>query len=147
MLAKTQAMSFMKKIKTYSELIQYNSFNDRLNYLALNGFVGDATFGFDRYINQQFYTSKEWKDIRRDIIIRDNGCDLGVFGCEINTNFLVHHINPIEPSDIIHNELWIFDPEFLITTTKDTHNAIHYGSEIRQKYCFVERSIGDTALW
>lgn len=140
-------MIIMKKFKSYSELIQYSTFDDRLKYLTLNGSIGDTTFGFDRYINQQFYSSKEWKDIRREVIIRDNGCDLGVFGCEINTNFLVHHINPIDASDIIHNDLSIFDPEFLITTTKETHNTIHYGSELKPKYFFVERSTGDTALW
>jgi hypothetical protein len=134
-------------IKTYSELTRFYTFEDRLEYLFLPGMVGESTFGFDRYINQKFYTSKEWKDIRHYVIVRDEGCDLGIPGYEINGSVVIHHINPMASDDIVHGESWILDPEYLITTTKDTHNAIHYGNRsiIRPKY--VERFPGDTKLW
>jgi hypothetical protein len=137
----------MARIRTYSELRREESFEDRYEYLRLEGVVGRATFGFDRWVNQQFYQSREWKTLRHDIIIRDNGCDLGVRGYEIQGAPLIHHINPISTDDISHGLDWILDPEFLITTTHDTHNAIHYGdrSLIRQPY--VPRSPGDTKLW
>src|SRR4029077_17660175 len=115
------------KIRRYSELRRLITFEERFEYLKLNGEVGQSTFGFDRYINQQFYTSYEWKQARQSVIIRDNGCDLGIFGYEINGAMLIHHINPMIPDDIIHGEDWIFNPDYLITTTKNTHNAIHYG--------------------
>ena len=134
-------------IKTYSELTRFYTFEDRLEYLFLPGMVGESTFGFDRYINQKFYTSKEWKDIREYVIVRDEGCDLGVPGYEINGALVIHHINPMESDDIVHGESWILDPEYLITTTKDTHNAIHYGNRSILKKKYVERFPGDTKLW
>lgn len=134
-------------IKKYSDLQSLYSFADRFEYLMLPGIVGDSTFGFDRYINQKFYSSREWKEIRNYVILRDEGCDLGVPGYEINDGIIIHHINPMVSDDIVHGESWILDPEYLITTTKETHNAIHYGnmSVIKQKY--VERFPGDTKLW
>lgn len=135
------------KTRTYSELLQYDTFEDRFDYLCLGGTVGRSTFGFDRYINQGFYRSAQWKQIRNYVIVRDEGCDLGVLGYEIHTNLLVHHINPMISDDIVHGEEWILDPEFLITTTHDTHNAIHYGDRSLLAQPFVERARGDTKLW
>src|SRR6516162_3949723 len=129
----------MTEIKSYSELIQRSTFEDRLKYLMLHGRVGSATFGFDRHINQKFYTSYEWKLARDIVISRDNGCDLGVPGYEIHGNLLIHHINPMGVDDIIHGEDWIFDPEFLITTTQNTHNAIHFSDMSLITRPFVER--------
>ena len=119
-----------KIIKSYSELIRIPTFEERFEYLSLDGKVGEDTFGYDRWLNQVFYSSKEWRDFRRDIIIRDNGCDLGVEGYEIFGKIIVHHMNPITLDDIMHDRDWIFDPEFLITTVHNTHNAIHYGDMI-----------------
>lgn len=135
------------RTRTYSELRRLETFDERFEYLKLGGSVGHATFGFDRWINQQFYTSREWKQARRDVIIRDNGCDLGVRGYEIQGVVLVHHINPLESGDIIHGEEWILNPDYLITTTHDTHNAIHYGDRSLLPVPFVERKPGDTKLW
>lgn len=134
-------------IKTYSELSKLQTFDDRFDYLRLGGSVGQATFGFDRYINQQFYTSRQWKDVRNHVIVRDNGCDLGVIGYEIHVGILIHHINPMVPDDIIHAEEWILDPDFLITTTHNTHNAIHYGDKSLIPKVVTERTPGDTKLW
>ena len=133
--------------KTYTELSRYLSFEDRFEYLRLHGDVGRSTFGFDRYINQQFYRSREWKTSRDVVISRDEGCDLGVPGYEINGELLVHHINPIVVDDIVHGEEWIFDPEFLITTTHTTHNAIHYSDASLLPRIVVARQAGDTKLW
>lgn len=135
------------KIRTYSELIQLSTYEDRFNYLVLGGQVGTETFGFDRWINQNFYTSSEWRKVRRDVIVRDQGRDLGIEGFEINGGVLVHHMNPMSPDDIIHNNLDILDPEFLITTCNDTHNAIHFGDHTKLRTPYVERSPGDTKLW
>lgn len=133
--------------KRYSELIRFPTFEERYEYLRLYGTVGYDTFGFDRYINQGFYTSKEWKSARQEVLIRDNGCDLGVPGYEISGSALVHHLNPMVASDISHGDDWIIDPEFLITTTQLTHNAIHYGDASLLKKPFIPRSPGDTRLW
>lgn len=133
--------------RSYSELCRIETFEERFDYLKLGGEVGHATFGFDRWINQAFYTSQEWKSIRHHVILRDNGCDLGIRGYEINGALLIHHINPMESDDIIHGESWILDPEFLITTTQTTHNAIHYGDRSLLSVKFVERKPGDTKLW
>lgn len=135
------------QIKTYSEMVRYGTHIERFRYLKLEGMVGSSTFGFDRWINQKFYRSREWKDVRNHVISRDRGCDLGCEGYEIFTNLLIHHINPMLPHDIIHGDSWILDPEFLITTTHDTHNAIHYGDERQLRRPFVERKRGDTKLW
>lgn len=134
-------------IRTYRELKRIDGFLERFKYLSLRGQVGEATFGFDRYINQQFYRSREWKQIRQHVIARDNGCDLGVEGYEIHSRLLIHHINPLSPDDIVQGDDWILNPKFLITTTHDTHNAIHYGDERLLPQLFVPRQRGDTRLW
>lgn len=133
--------------KTYSEMLQHSTFEDRLSYLALNGSVGIDTFGFDRYMNQRFYKSREWRRLRNDIILRDNGCDLGVDGYEIFGKVLIHHINPIGPDDIKHSTDLLFDPDNLICVTHETHNAIHYGGNPSIPKLSVERHRGDTKLW
>lgn len=133
-------------IRTYSELILADTFQDRFDYLKLDGNVGFETFGFDRHLNQQFYASREWKQIRTHVISRDNGCDLGVPGYEIAHGLLIHHINPMTPHDIVHGEEWIIDPEYLITTSKRTHNAIHFGDDISPAGV-LQRAPGDTKLW
>lgn len=137
----------MKKSKSYSEMVQFSTFEDRYSYLRLGGGVGVSTFGFDRYINQTFYTSYEWRSIRRDVILRDNGCDLGIPGYEIHHGLLVHHINPMEVDHIVDYEEWILNPEYLITTSQKTHNAIHYGDRSLLPKPFVPRAYGDTKLW
>jgi hypothetical protein len=134
-------------IRTYSELRRLDEFEERYKYLALRGGVGVSTFGFDRYINQQFYTSREWRQLRHHIISRDVGCDLGIDGYEIHSGLIVHHMNPMSADDISHGESSNFDPEFLITTTHRTHNAIHYGDEKLLPKLHVARKRGDTKLW
>ena len=133
--------------RCYRELSQYTSFEDRFAYLSLSGVVGETTFGFDRAINQKFYRSYEWKQVRDYVIVRDNACDLGVSGYDITGEILIHHVNPMNVDDIIHAEEWILDPEYLITTTHRTHNAIHYGDASLLPRVYVERSPGDTKLW
>lgn len=137
----------MNTKKVYSRLRTFPSFEDRFEYLKLGGVVGQATFGYDRYLNQMFYKSSEWKRIRDFVISRDFGCDLGIPGYEIHTELLVHHMNPINSDNIIHDREEILDPEFLITTTQTTHNAIHYGDRSLLTLPFVERRPGDTKLW
>lgn len=137
----------MTIFRSYSELRNIVTFEERFDYLRLDGAVGRSTFGFDRYINQRFYQSYEWKRARRDVIIRDNGCDLGIPGYEIYVEILIHHMNPMSADDIIHGESWIFDPEYLITTTQNTHNAIHFGNENGLPRVVLERSPNDTKLW
>lgn len=116
-------------MRTYSELMTLPTFEERFEYLKLDGQVGEDTFGFDRYLNQRFYRSEEWKQVRREVIVRDNGCDLAIPDREIFGRIIVHHMNPISVSDIDGNEKYILDPEFLITTFKLTHDAIHFGDE------------------
>lgn len=135
------------RIRTYSELRQLPTFMERFKYLALHGAVGDATFGFDRWMNQKFYTSYEWRQLRHRIIVRDEGCDLGVEGHEIHSRLVIHHMNPVTVDDLKHGNLDILDPRFLITTMHDTHNAIHFGDERLLPRPFVERRPGDTKLW
>lgn len=135
------------KIRSYSELCRIETFEDRFKYLSLRGQVGSTTFGFDRYINQDFYHSKQWADIRHHIIARDAGCDLGVNGYEIYDRVIIHHMNPMRVDDIVEGSSDILDPEFLITTTHRTHNAIHYGDEKLLPRRLVERRPGDTRLW
>lgn len=139
----------MKKmiIRTYSELITLPTFEDRYRYLQLNGEVGKDTFGFDRYINQQFYRSKEWQRIRDEVIIRDNAYDLGMEGYEIHGRIYVHHMNPIMVRDIQSNSDYLMNPEFLICTTHRTHNAIHYGDENLLARAPIERTKNDTCPW
>lgn len=133
--------------KTYSELIKRDTLLGRFNYLKLGGQVGRETFGFDRYLNQGFYTSVEWKNVRQYVIARDLGCDLGVEGHEIHGRILVHHMNPVIVEDIKHSNEDILNPDYLITTTHQTHNAIHYGNERLLPRPFIERMPGDTKLW
>lgn len=137
----------MSRIRNYRELSRLDTFEDRYQYLKLNGIVGESTFGFDRWINQEFYQSWEWRRIRNEVTVRDNGCDLGVPGYEIYINLLVHHMNPVTMKDIEHGEEWILDPNFLITTSRRTHNAIHYGDESLLPRSPVVRKSGDTTLW
>ena len=134
-------------IKTYAELIQLDTFKDRFEYLKLNGRVGEETFGFDRYINQIFYQSQEWKRIRDKVIIRDNGCDLGFDGYEIRGKIMIHHMNPISIEDIRTSSDFLLNPEYLICTTHATHNAIHYGDENLLGMSLVERRKNDTCPW
>lgn len=140
-------MSSKRRDRSYTELRRNVTFEERFAYLSLGGEVGQATFGFDRWINQHFYRSREWKQARNFVILRDEGCDLGVPGYEIRANLLVHHMNPILPEDLQQGESWILDPEYLITTTHRTHNAIHYGDESLLPRAAVERRPGDTKLW
>jgi hypothetical protein len=115
--------------------------------LALKGRVGQATFGFNRWINQDFYTSREWRQARDGIIVRDNGCDLGIDGYEIHKGLYIHHLNPITAEQIEAGEDCLFDPNNLITVAHRTHNAIHYGDESLLPTPLVERRAGDTKLW
>ena len=134
-------------IKTYSELILLPTFEERFKYLQLNGRVGDDTFGFDRYINQNFYKSAEWKRIRDQIIIRDNGCDLALEGYEIYGRILIHHMNPITVKDVELSTEYLMNPEYLICVTHNTHNAIHYGDEKLLMKDPVVRIKNDTCPW
>lgn len=134
-------------IRSYSDLRRLSTFEERFEYLLLGGQVGYATFGFDRHINQKFYSSFEWKRVRDEVIVRDNGSDLGIPGYEIYGNLLIHHMNPMSVDDILHGEEWILNPEYLITTTHNTHNAIHYGIQKLHPKVVTERNPGDTKLW
>ena len=137
----------MKNIKTYSELITIPTFEERFEYLKLDGQVGVETFGFNRYLNQIFYKSDEWLSIRDYVITRDNGCDLGMEGYEIYGRILIHHINPITKDDIIQRSRILLDPENLITTVKRTHDAIHYGDSNLLMRAPIERRKNDTCPW
>jgi len=134
-------------IRSYSKLVRLNSFEERYEYLRLNGSVGKETFGFDRYMNQQFYRSTQWKNIRNHVIARDLGLDLAMAGYEIFDKIIIHHMNPMSVNDLIHGEEDILNPEFLISTTHKTHNAIHYGDKTLLALPFVERKYNDTKLW
>lgn len=134
-------------IRAYSELAKLRTFEDRFRYLQLNGEVGKDTFGFDRYLNQVFYRSYEWRSLRDKIILRDNGCDLGIEGYELHSRIIIHHMNPISIDDILRQTDWLLNPEYLITTTHNTHNAIHYGDEKLLIGAPVERSRNDTCPW
>lgn len=135
------------KIRTYSELMRLGTFEQRYEYLALRGQVGEMTFGFDRYMNQQFYTSREWRSVRNEVIVRDNGCDLGIEGYEIYKGLYIHHMNPMTADDIKHGNPDILEPEYLITCTHQTHNAIHYGDKSLLNVPREPRRPGDTKLW
>lgn len=137
----------MTNIKTYSELITIPTFEERFKYLRLDGSVGEQTFGFDRYINQVFYQSYEWKKVRDAVIIRDNGCDLGVEGHDIRGKILIHHMNPITVKDIETCSDFLLNPEYLISTMHLTHNAIHYGDESLLPKGPIERKKYDTCPW
>lgn len=135
------------RIRRYHDLLDLDTFESRMDYLRLGGGVGRSTFGFDRHINQQFYTSYEWKHVRNVVIIRDNGCDLGIPGYEIHAELLIHHMNPMNVDDLINHEEWVLDPDFLITTTHKTHNAIHYGGRTSYPKVVAERTPNDTKVW
>jgi hypothetical protein len=137
----------MTLIRRYSELRQLEMFEERYRYLRLTGVLGERTFGFDRWINQRFYKSQEWISVRNEVIIRDEGCDLGIPGYEIHSGLLVHHMNPITLKDLEDGLDWIINPEFLITTSLQTHNAIHYGDESLLPRGPIVRTAGDTTLW
>jgi hypothetical protein len=135
------------RIRSYSELVRLETFEEKFEYLRLDGQVGNVTFGFDRWLNQQFYTSREWRQVRQEVIVRDWGCDLGVDGYEVHARLVIHHMNPMVSSDIVGGESDILDPEFLISTAHLTHNAIHYGNASLLPRPAVERRPGDTKLW
>ena len=134
-------------IRTYSELILLPTFEERFKYLQLNGRVGDDTFGFDRYINQNFYRSAEWKRIRDLVIMRDNGCDLALEGYEIYGRILIHHMNPITVKDVELSTEYLMNPEYLICVAHNTHNAIHYGDEKLINKDPIVRTKNDTCPW
>ena len=134
-------------IRTYSELIKLPTFEERFDYLRLDGVVGKDTFGFDRYINQRFYRSSEWKRIRNQVIVRDNGCDLGIDEYEIHGRILIHHMNPISIEDLQHMSDLLMNPEYLICVSHRTHNAIHYGDENLIVSAPIERRQNDTCPW
>lgn len=133
-------------MKCYSELIKLKTFKERKEYLKLPGVVGDDTFGFDRYINQQFYRSREWKQVRDFVIVRDKGCDLGIDGCEIAGNVIVHHMNPLSVDDIQNSSDLLLNPEYLITVSLDTHNYIHYGIDNAPEIA-INRFPNDMCPW
>lgn len=136
------------QIKTYTELMQFSSFEDRFRYLKLNGVVANETFGFDRYLNQKFYKSPEWRHVREQVMIRDQGCDLAHRDHPIFGNIIIHHMNPISLDDVENNPEILLDPEFLICVSLETHNALHYGDEsVLSKNKLVERTPGDTTPW
>jgi len=137
----------MARTRTYSDLRCFTTFEERFEYLKLVGEVGRETFGYDRWVNQRFYKSREWKTLRDYVIFRDQGCDLGVPGYELRFGLLIHHMNPVTVEDIEHGSEEILDPNFLITTSLRTHNAIHYGSAGGLPIRPVSRSLGDTTLW
>jgi len=133
--------------KTYSELLLIPTFEDRYSYLKLQGIVGANTFGFDRYINQMFYKSSEWQSLRNEIILRDNGCDLGIIDREIYGPIYIHHMNPLSIDDITTNSKYLLNPEYLICTTQSTHNAIHYGNISSLVFMPKERKPNDVCPW
>lgn len=136
------------RTRTYRELSRIESFEERYDYLRLDGVVGQETFGYDRYLNQRFYTSREWRQTRQKIIARDLGCDLGVEGYEIFDKIIIHHMNPMTVEQVMHGDSSIFDPEFLICVSNNTHQAIHYGDRsLLRLNQIVERRPGDTKLW
>ena len=140
-------MIVMRTIRTYSELIRLPTFEERFRYLKLDGLVGKDTFGFDRYLNQEFYRSKEWKEVRDFVIVRDNGCDLSMDGYEIVGRIYIHHMNPISVNDIVHSSDFLLNPDYLICMSHNTHNAVHYGDEDLLVTAPVERRKNDTCPW
>ena len=140
-------MIVMRTIRTYSELIRLPTFEERFRYLKLDGLVGKDTFGFDRYLNQEFYRSKEWKEVRDFVIVRDNGCDLGMDGYDIVGRIYIHHMNPITVNDIVYSSDFLLNPDYLICVSHNTHNAVHYGDEDLLVTAPVERRKNDTCPW
>jgi hypothetical protein len=137
----------MSRVRSYSELRRIHDYDERFDYLQLRSQVGVATFGFERYLNQRFYTSAQWKHVRNVVIARDRGCDLGVPDYEIYDRPTIHHMNPMSVDEIVHADERILDPEFLICVSHVTHNAIHYGDRSLLVPRVVERVPGDTKLW
>lgn len=137
----------MNTIRTYSELITIPTFAERYEYLKLKGVVGKDTFGYDRYLNQILYTSSEWRSFRNDIIIRDDGCDLGVKGFELPERIIVHHMEPISVEDVLNRHPKVFDPENVICVSHNTHMAIHYGDGSLLITAPIERTKNDTCPW
>lgn len=136
------------QIKTYNELMKFSTFEDRFNYLKLDGKVGSETFGLERYLNQLFYKNSLWLDVRNEVIVRDNGCDLAIPEMEIlSSKIIVHHLNPITIEDIVNRSDTLLNPDFLITTSLHTHNAIHYGDIASVKTFFPDRRPNDTCPW
>lgn len=136
-----------KKIRTYSELLKLKTFEERFEYLRLNGAVCKETFGYERYLNQMFYRRKEWRQLRHEVIARDCGRDLAMPGYELNSRIYIHHMNPISVEDIVNRSEYILDPEFLVCVSFDTHQAIHYSNEDILIPRFVEREPNDTCPW
>lgn len=135
-------------IRTYSELSRIDDFMGRFEYLSLKGSVAEETFGFDRYLNQKFYQSREWRQLRNKIIVRDNGCDLGIPGREIFEYIVIHHMNPLQLDDIINSTDFLLNPEYLVCVSRITHNAIHYGDKtLIEPLELIERKPNDTCPW
>ena len=138
----------VRTIRTYSELMELQTYEERFEYLLLGGKVGKETFGFDRYLNQQLYRSKEWMQVRDMVIMRDYGCDLGVEGYDIFGTIYVHHMNPITSDDVIQSSEYLLDPEYLICVSADTHSAVHYGnSEYLKRNTLIQRTPNDHCPW
>lgn len=137
----------MSNLRTYRELQQLQTFDERFAYLQLRGHIGKETFGYDRYLNQQFYRSKEWKDVRRIVILRDHGCDLGIMDRIITGRIYIHHMNPITKEDLINGSDLVLNPNYLICASSMTHEAIHYGDKDLLISDYVERSPYDTCPW
>lgn len=136
------------KIRTYRELIQLPNLKERFRYLKLSGAVGKATFGYDRYLNQNFYRSQDWKRLRNEIIVRDDGCELGLEDHPIAGRIFIHHMNPIDDEDIINSTEYLMNPDYLVCVSHDMHNAIHYGNEdILRAKDFIPRTPNDTCPW
>ena len=135
-------------MRCYDELMRLGTFEERFRYLKLNGAVGEETFGCERYLNQRFYRSREWKQVRNEVIIRDMGCDLGMAGYEITGKVIIHHMNPATIADMTNNAEVLLNPEYLICVSMETHNALHYGDEqIIQAKEWHERKANDTCPW
>lgn len=138
----------LSKVRSYQQLIRLPTFEERFNYLRLNSKVGEETFGFDRYFNQRFYRSSEWKQIRNQVIARDQGCDLAIFDRPIVGRIYVHHMNPISLEDIKDATDYLLNPDYLVCVSKETHDAIHYGDgSLLISTKPIERTAGDTRLW
>lgn len=135
------------RTRSYSQLTQYDTLEERYNYLRLQSQVGVETFGFYRWLNQSFYTSKQWRDVRNFVIVRDEGCDLGILDFPISSKVHIHHMNPMTVEQLEHGDEAVLDPEFLITVSHQTHNAIHFGDEFQLPKIYVPRRPNDTKLW
>lgn len=134
-------------IRTYSELARLETFEERYNYLRLRSQVGQSTFGYDRYLNQVFYTSSQWRSVRNVVIQRDNGCDLGIYGRDILDKIIIHHMNPLSVEDLEDNIEDALNPDYLVCVTHNTHNAIHFGDSSLLNELPKDRTPGDTIPW